>query len=89
VASPFAVISCPSCNEAKRLRGERDGEEVVVTCLTCGHVWRRHPDDCPNCGQRTFHPVRVPLMQKARGTQQSIIAYRMAKKCSACGFTNE
>lgn len=33
--------------------------------------------------------VRMPLLQKARGTQQSIIGYRSAQKCPACGWASE
>jgi hypothetical protein len=33
--------------------------------------------------------VRKPLYQKARGTQQSIIGFRIAKQCSNCGWISE
>lgn len=52
-------------------------------------VWQRHPDDCPRCGRRVLTSVRKPLIEKARGTQQSIIGYRIAKECSSCGWTSE
>lgn len=29
---------------------------------------------------------REPLLQKARGTQQSIIGYHIVHECSRCGF---
>jgi len=47
-------------------------------------VWLRHPEACPECGKVALASVRAPLYQKARGTQQSIIAYRIVKECEAC-----
>jgi hypothetical protein len=29
---------------------------------------------------------REPLYQKARGTQQSIVGYRIVAECRACGY---
>jgi uncharacterized Zn finger protein len=84
-------IVCPSCGEAAReqLKADRQGQQIFITCLTCGHVWQRHPDDCPQCGMRSLTSVRKPLIEKARGTQQSIIGYRIAKECSSCGWVSE
>lgn len=80
-----STISCPSCGEAKRLRGEREGDAITITCLACEHRWVRDPGACSACGERTLTPVRVPLVQKARGTQQSIIGYRVVQECTSCG----
>ena len=84
-------IVCPNCGESEReqLKAERRDGEIFISCLTCGHDWQRHPDDCPQCGKRTLVPVRKPLFEKARGTQQSIIGYRIAKDCTACGWASE
>lgn len=30
--------------------------------------------------------MRVPIIQKARGAQQSIIGYREVKECTSCGY---
>jgi hypothetical protein len=65
------------------------GEEISIACLTCGHRWQRNPDDCPQCGKSNLLPVRKPLFEKARGTQQSIIGYRIAKECSSCDWVSE
>lgn len=81
----MSEIACPSCGETERLRGTRHGETIVVVCEACGHEWERNPDVCPNCGKRTISDQRVPLIQKARGTQQSIVGYRVVKECSSCG----
>jgi hypothetical protein len=79
-----ATISCPRCGEEERLQGERRGETIVVRCEACGNAWSRDPDVCPRCGRRTLADRREPLMQKARGTQQSIIGFRIVKECYAC-----
>lgn len=83
-------ILCPQCGESdrSRLKADRRPEGIFISCGSCGHDWERHPDDCPECGKRTVD-VRRPLIQKARGTQQSIIGYRIAKDCTACGWSSE
>jgi len=76
-------LSCPSCSAAKNLQGRREGEIVHITCGGCGHKWAHDPWVCPACGGR-LEAVRRPLLQKARGTQQSIIGYRTTKACARC-----
>jgi hypothetical protein len=81
-------IECPKCGETKNLKGERDGQVITITCHTCEHSWVRDPDVCPSCGQRKIVRRRMPLYQKARGTQQSIIGYSVARDCRACGWSS-
>lgn len=81
----MSEIACPACGETERLHGSRRGDSIEIACDACGHVWERNPDVCPRCGKRTISDQRVPLVQKARGTQQSIIGYRIVKECYACG----
>lgn len=78
-------LVCPACGEAEDLRGERRGAVILVRCQACGHEWERDPDACPRCGSRSIVDRREPLIQKARGTQQSIIGYRIVQECGACG----
>lgn len=78
-------LTCPSCGENERLRGSRRGELILVRCEACGHEWKRDPDACPRCGSRDVVDRREPLFQKARGTQQSIVAFRVVQECNACG----
>jgi primosomal protein N' len=78
-------LSCPECDEAERLSGERRDETIWITCGACGHEWRRDRDLCPSCGERSVADRREPLFQKARGTQQSIIGYRIVQECFRCG----
>jgi Zn ribbon nucleic-acid-binding protein len=84
----MSSFRCPACEEAKRLRGERRGELVDITCLACGHRWTHDPWECPRCGGRLV-AVRKPLLQKARGTQQSIIGYNTIKACPRCDPEDE
>lgn len=79
-------FECPSCGETRQLRGEREGDLVHITCQSCEHQWTHDPWKCPKCGGR-LDPVRKPLLQKARGTQQSIIGFRVEKECLRCDWT--
>lgn len=89
-STPPIPIACPNCREKSNLRAERRDGKPHITCLACGHDWTRSPYDCGQCGkQEALLPVRKPLYQKARGTQQSIIGFRIAKECSSCGWVSE
>lgn len=79
-------IACPECGASEGLRGqERDGV-IWIDCSGCGHRWPRNRDVCPDCGGTSIADVREPLYQKARGTQQSIIGYRIVQECWRCGY---
>jgi Zn ribbon nucleic-acid-binding protein len=79
----MGLVACPECGATRNLKGRREDGVIVVSCQSCGHEWMRDPERCPTCGGDR-HPFRVPLLQKARGTQQSILAYRIEKRCLAC-----
>jgi ribosomal protein L37E len=76
-------FECPNCGETKKLRGQRDKDLVHITCQTCGNQWTHDPWKCATCGG-PLHERRKPLLQKARGTQQSIIGYNVVKECPRC-----
>lgn len=78
--------TCPRCGEVERLRGAKDGSQIKITCESCDCEWIRDPDVCPTCGKRSMTDRREPLMQKARGTQQSIVGYRIVHECGSCGY---
>jgi len=82
-------VVCPRCGEREKHRAERVEGKPRITCLSCGHEWTRDPYDCPECGRRALRPRRKPLYQRARGTQQSIIGFRIAKECGNCGWVSE
>jgi hypothetical protein len=75
-------LACPSCGSGK-LRGRPDGEVVHVTCKEGEHRWTHDPWACPTCG-RQMYAARRPLLEKARGTQQSIVGYVTDKVCTHC-----
>lgn len=78
-------VTCPSCG-GRKLKGRRDdprAEVVDVRCQECGHTWTHDPWACPRCRGR-LHAERRPLLEKARGTQQSIIGYRTIRVCPSC-----
>ena len=82
-----ATIACPACGETERLQGRRKDRDILIQCGACSHEWRRDLDLCPSCGKPTIADKRVPLMQKARGTQQSIIGYNVVAECWSCGHS--
>lgn len=77
------TFACPSCGARRNLEGRRDGELVHITCHECGTEWTHDPWACDSCGGR-LEAVRRPLLQKARGTQQSIIGYNVIRVCPRC-----
>jgi Zn ribbon nucleic-acid-binding protein len=77
------LVKCPECGETKNLKGRREGNVIRVACKGCGNDFLRDPDRCSRCGG-PMHSYRAPLLQKARGTQQSILAYRIEKRCTDC-----
>lgn len=83
-------IECPGCGETDKahLRPNREGQRITITCESCGTAWERTSDTCPECGAKGLVPKRMPLLQKARGTQQSIIGYWMARQCNSCGWSS-
>jgi len=84
-----AEISCPACGENEELSGEARDGAIWITCGACKTEWLRDPDRCEHCGERSIADRREPLIQKARGTQQSIIGYRIVKECWSCGWSED
>ena len=82
-------IQCPKCGEREELQGERREGALWITCESCKAEWLRDPDVCPQCRKRSVFDRRDPLIQNARGTQQSIIGYRILRECWACGWRSE
>ena len=81
-------IHCFSCGERKQLRGTRTENGVRLRCQACGQEWQRRPELCDACGAERVSAIRLPLIQKARGAQQSIVGYRTVRECAACGATS-
>jgi len=78
-------IVCPSCGEQERLRGERDGELILLACKACGNRWEREPRPaCPNCGGRDLVEAPKAVAEKVRGDQMSIVGYAKVQLCRSC-----
>jgi hypothetical protein len=81
----LATISqCPACGEDQRLRGRPSGDDIAVTCETCGAQWLRGATQCNSCG-RTDAVVRPQVMTRhPRGNQLAIVGRRELPLCPDC-----
>lgn len=78
-------IVCPRCGTDEHLRGERDGDVVHTTCDACELSWDRDlRPRCKTCGSEDVRGVPKPIVQKARGSQLSIIASTVVYLCPRC-----
>ena len=78
-------LACPSCGEDDDLSGERDGDQIEVTCGSCGHVWTRSTrPTCPACGRSDLRTVPLAILEKSRGTQLSMVGTRPIDLCPDC-----
>lgn len=78
-------IACPACGEQDRLRGERDGEVIRLTCEACAHRWDRDlVPSCDRCGSREQRAVPLAIVEKSRGTQLSVVGTRLINLCPHC-----
>jgi len=78
-------LTCPECGEADDLAGVRDEDRITVTCGACGVSWDRDPSPrCPTCGGDDLQSVPLAIVEKARGTQLSVVGTRTVHLCSAC-----
>lgn len=78
-------LVCARCGEDDRLRGERAGDLITITCEVCGLVWDRDPTpSCPRCGSTDLRPAFQSILDKSRGTQLSIQSVRLVHLCPDC-----
>ena len=84
-------LRCPQCGEADRLRGrpgsasDQDGPaEIEVTCLACGHGFRRGGRVCRSCGRADGEQARQNLTRHPRGTLLAVVGHRDVLVCPAC-----
>ncbi|HEX9711657.1 MAG TPA: hypothetical protein VGB52_03770 [Actinomycetota bacterium] len=79
------AIACPACGEAEDIRGERDGDVIMLTCDACAHRWERDPrPTCPQCGGRDLVEAPKAVVQKVRGDQMSVVGYTKVQLCRVC-----
>jgi hypothetical protein len=78
-------IVCPVCGEEEDLRGSRGDGVVAMSCVRCGHRWRRDlAPTCPRCGGRDLQEAALAIVEKGRGTQLSIVGTRRIHLCTGC-----
>ena len=76
--------SCPTCGETERLRGQRDGDQIRVTCEACGHSWLRGQLTCRTCGGHDIVHRPQPMSRTPRGNQVAIVGWREVALCRSC-----
>lgn len=81
-------IACPSCGEAENLVGRRDDPAATIihiTCGACANAWDRDTAKrCPRCGSSDLYGAPVAVIEKARGTQLSIVSTTPEYLCWTC-----
>ena len=78
-------IACPDCDEADDLSGERHGDDIQLTCGSCGRQWVRGlAPRCDRCGSADLQEVPLAIVEKGRGTQLSVVGTRPIRLCSTC-----
>lgn len=84
-------LRCPTCQTDEHLEGTRHGDIIQISCAACGLSWNRDPSPtCQDCGtQDDIQAVSRPIIQKARGTQLSIVGMQVVHLCYACFRADE
>jgi hypothetical protein len=78
-------LVCPRCDSDDHLTGERDGEIIHITCSECAVSWDRDlQPKCPTCGNEDVRATPKAIVQKARGTQLSIMSFETVHLCPKC-----
>ncbi len=88
-SEPTAVsardVRCPQCGEQDQLSGRRTGREIVLHCDTCGYDGPRVAQrTCPTCGGHDIMERPKAVVERARGTQLSIVGWTTVGLCRAC-----
>lgn len=78
-------IECPICGETDDLRGDRQGDTIIITCDSCGQSWDRPTTPvCPKCDGTDLQAVPLAIVEKSRGTQLSVVGIRIVHLCYQC-----
>ena len=77
--------NCPNCGETEKLRGDRQGDVIRLSCLACRSEWDRNlKPTCQKCGSTDMQQVPLAILEKGRGTQLSVVGTRPIHLCSDC-----
>lgn len=78
-------LLCPNCDSDDHLTGQPHGDLIRISCSACRLEWDRDPAPrCLTCGGSDVRAVPQAVVEKARGTQLSIIAMRAVYLCNTC-----
>jgi len=89
-AAPLPVVSaadvrCPSCGEQEELHGRRSDGQILLRCLRCGYDGPRVAvRRCQTCGGADVVERPKALVERARGTQLSVVGYTTIGLCRVC-----
>lgn len=80
------TVSCPSCGEDDDLRGERDGERIVLVCGSCGTSWDRDLRlVCRVCGSEDIEGIPTSTLEEAgRAGVRTPSGIRLVHYCWSC-----
>jgi Zn ribbon nucleic-acid-binding protein len=80
-----ADVRCPSCGEQEELTGRRSEGQILLSCLACGYDGPRVAvRRCPTCGGADVVERPKALVERARGTQLSVVGYTTVALCRVC-----
>jgi len=78
-------IICPGCGETDDLSGEKQGDDIIISCGSCSTSWPRDlTPRCGTCGSTDVREARQAIVEKSRGTQLSIQSFRPVWLCPDC-----
>lgn len=82
----MALVVCPKCGEDDRIRGERSGDTIRITCEVCSTSWDRDVSRrCIDCKSERLRYSPIPTWSAGRGTMQTPSGERESWTCKACG----
>ncbi len=78
-------LTCAACGTDDHLRGVPEGEQIRIHCDGCGASWIRDSTPrCEKCGGEDMALEKRPVIEKARGSQLSIVGYTDVALCKKC-----
>ena len=79
-----AVPECPGCGEAEALHGAPVGDDIEITCGSCGLTWLRGARRCASCGGDDIVDLPQVMTRRPRGNQVAIVGRRQVPLCRTC-----
>jgi Zn ribbon nucleic-acid-binding protein len=80
-----ADVRCPRCGEQEELHGRRSEGQILLRCLRCGYDGPRvAARRCQTCGGADVVERPKALVERARGTQLSVVGYTTIGLCRRC-----